>query len=555
MRKKQPQLAASPTSAVIYARFSSHNQKEESIEQQVSECKLYAASNGYTVIDIYSDAAISGKTENRTQFQRMKNDAKKGKFAVIIAYKSNRIARNMINALNFENEMEKLGVRVCYAKEEFGNNAAGRFALRTMMNVNQFYIENMAEDVKRGMTDNAEKCKVNGPVPYGFKATKDGYYEINPFEAEVVREIFNRTLQGDTFTDIADSLNERLIKTRLNRQWTSRSFQSMLKNERYIGTYIFDKIRTENGIPAIIEKEVFLAVKEKLENKPNPQGRHRENGDYLLSGKLYCGECGKLMMGLSGTSKSGELHCYYACVGKKEEINRCHKKNVRRDEIETKVAAAVQKYILQDDVIHWVADTVIEFQNAHSNKDEIKRLQSELSEVKKKINNIVDAIESGIITATTKERLETLETDRSKIEGQIALKKAEMPVVERDKILEWMNSFDGADIHDKKIQAQLFKTFVKKVYLYDDGRARIVFDMYNNSNTDIDIRTLDIGSNDFGDNVRLREKEGHQKNRGRGTSRPSIFIRKYLAVKDRHFCCAKTAISDTCCVYDAFVIK
>ena len=144
MRKKQPQLAASPTSAVIYARFSSHNQKEESIEQQVAECNLYAASNGYTVIDIYPDAAISGKTENRTQFQRMKNDAKKGKFAVIIAYKSNRIARNMINALNFENEMEKLGVRVCYAKEEFGNNAAGRFALRTMMNVNQFYIENMA---------------------------------------------------------------------------------------------------------------------------------------------------------------------------------------------------------------------------------------------------------------------------------------------------------------------------------------------------------------------------------------------------------------------------
>ena len=405
------------------------------------------------------------------------------------------------------------------------------------------------------MEDNAEKCKVNGPVPYGFQASKEGYYEINPFEATVVREIFDRTLRGDTFTEIADSLNERLIKTRLDRQWTSRSFQSMLKNERYIGTYIFDKIRIENGIPAIVEKEVFLAVKEKLENKPNPQGRHRENGDYLLSGKLYCGECGKLMMGLSGTSKSGELHCYYACVGKKEEINRCHKKNVRRDEIETKVAAAVQKYILQDDVIHWVADTVIEFQNAHSNKDEIKRLQSELSEVKKKINNIVDAIESGIITATTKERLETLETDRSKIEGQIALKKAEMPVVERDKILEWMNSFDGADIHDKKIQAQLFKTFVKKVYLYDDGRARIVFDMYNNSNTDIDIRTLDIGSNDFGDNVRLREKEGHQKNSGRGTSRPSFFVRNYLAVKDRHFCCAKTAISDTCCAYDAFVIK
>lgn len=524
MRKKQPQLAASPTSAVIYARFSSHNQKEESIEQQIAECMLYAANNGYTVIDTYSDAAISGKTENRTQFQRMKNDAKKGKFAVIIAYKSNRIARNMINALNFENEMEKLGIRVCYAKEEFGNNAAGRFALRTMMNVNQFYIENMAEDVKRGMADNAEKCKVNGPVPYGFQASRDGYYEINPFEAAVVREIFNRTLQGETFTDIADSLNERRIQTRLNKKWTSRSFQSMLRNERYIGTYIFDKTRIEDGIPAIIEKELFLAVKEKLENKPNPQGRHRENGDYLLSGKLYCGECGKLMMGLSGTSKSGELHCYYACVGKKEKINRCHKKNVRRDEIETKIAIAVQRYILQDDVIEWIADAVIEYQNIHSNKDEIKRLQSELADVKKRINNMIDAIESGIITATTKERLEALESDRNKIEGQIALKKAEMPTVSREKILDWMNSFAGANIQDKKIQAQLFKAFVKKVYLYDDGRARIAFDLYNNSNTDTDIRTLDIASCDFCVDVRLREKEGHHIIRKIPTAEPRGFL-------------------------------
>lgn len=511
MRKKTPSIAASPTSAVIYARFSSHNQKEESIEQQVAECKLYAANNGYTVLDTYSDAAMSGKTENRTQFQRMKNDAKKGKFAVIIAYKSNRIARNMINALNFENEMEKLGIRVCYAKEEFGNNAAGRFALRTMMNVNQFYIENMAEDVKRGMADNAEKCKVNGPVPYGFQASCDGYYEINPFEAAVVREIFNRTLQGETFTNIADSLNERRIQTRLNRKWTSRSFQSMLRNERYIGTYIFDKTRIEDGIPAIIEKELFLAVKEKLEKKPNPQGRHRENGDYLLSGKLYCGECGKLMMGLSGTSKSGELHCYYACVGKKEKINRCHKKNVRRDEIETKIAVAVQRYILQDDVIEWIADAVIEYQNIHSNKDETKRLRSELADVKKRINNMIDAIESGIITATTKERLEALESDRNKIEGQIALKKAEMPLVSREKILDWMNSFAGANIQDKKIQAQLFKAFVKKVYLYDDGRARIVFDLYNNSNSETDIRTLDIDSCESAVDVRLKEKEGHQK--------------------------------------------
>ena len=94
--------------AVIYARFSSHNQREESIEQQVAECKVFAAQQGLEVTEIYSDAAQSGRTENRSQFLRLQRDAKKGKFTNIVAYKSNRIARNMVNALTFENDMEKL---------------------------------------------------------------------------------------------------------------------------------------------------------------------------------------------------------------------------------------------------------------------------------------------------------------------------------------------------------------------------------------------------------------------------------------------------------------
>lgn len=509
MRKKQPLIAASPSSAVIYARFSSHNQKDESIEQQVAECKLYANTNGLNVVGVYADAAVSGKTDNRAQFQRLKSDAKKGKFAVIIAYKSNRIARNMANALNFENDMDSLGIRVAYAKEEFGDNAAGRFALRMMMNMNQFYAENLAEDTIRGMLDNAEKCKVNGPVPYGYRSDK-GNFAVNLEEAAVVREIFVKTARGESFVDIAESLNARGILTRQKNRWSSRSFQSMLKNERYIGTYIFDKIRIENGIPAIIDKDLFMEVNEKLKEKPNPQGRHRINGDYLLSGKLYCGECGKPMMGMSGHSKSGTLYFYYNCIGKKTGENRCQKKNVRRDDIELRIAEAIKMYILQDEVINWIADTVMEYQATHSNKDEIKRLQAELSATKKKINNILDAIEQGILTPGTKERLESLETDKQRLEGQIAIKKSELPLINREKLLTWLHSFSEEDIEDKNIQAQLFKSFLERVYLYDDGRIRIQFNLYDNVSTK-DFRTLDLDSTSTMFNVRLKEKMGHQK--------------------------------------------
>ncbi len=491
MRKKQASIAASPSSAAIYARFSSHNQKDESIEQQIAECKLYAKANSLNIVEVYADAAVSGKTDNRTQFQRLKSDAKKGKFAVIIAYKSNRIARNMANALNFENDMDALGIRVTYVKEEFGDNAAGRFALRMMMNMNQFYAENLAEDIMRGMLDNAEKCKINGPIPYGYYSD-NGYFAVNPEEADVVREIFHKAADGEHLIDIAESLNSRGILTRQKGKWSGRSFQSILKNERYTGTYIFDKIRIENGIPAIISKDLFMEVNEKLKTKPNPQGRHRANGDYLLSGKLYCGECGKLMTGMSGYSKSGTLYFYYSCIGKKESEKRCPKKNVRRDDIELRIAEAIKMYILQDEVIDWIADTVMEYQSAHSNKDEIKRLQTELSTTKKKINNILDAIEQGILTPGTKERLEGLESEKKKLEGQIAIKKSEVPTFNREQLLTWLHSFSSENIKDKTIQAQLFKIFLERVYLYDDGRIRIQFDLYDNTSTK-DLRTLDLG--------------------------------------------------------------
>ena len=307
---------------VIYARYSSHNQKEESIEQQVEECMAFAALNHIKIIQVYSDKALSGKTDKRPQFQKMMRDAEKRQFTVVVAYKSNRIARNMLNALSYEDKLIRFGIETLYAKEEFGNTAAGRFALRTMMNVNQFYSENMAEDIRRGMRDNAENCKVNGVLPLGYVKGPDGRYAIEPSEAAIVREIYKRVLGGESFIDIANDLNGRGIKTKAGNRWNKGSFHRMLVNERYIGVYEFSGYRVEDGIPAIIGKELFYTVQEKLRTKKNPQGRHRENGDYLLTGKLYCGHCGGFMVGMSGTSKTSAKHYYYDC-----QTKRIKKKN------------------------------------------------------------------------------------------------------------------------------------------------------------------------------------------------------------------------------------
>ena len=184
-RARKRELSVSLT-AVIYARYSSHNQREESIEQQVSECMEFAQANNLKVVDVYSDSAISGKTDKRAAFQRMLRDAEKGKFQVVVAYKSNRIARNMFNAMQYEVRLDELGIKTLYCKEEFGDTAAGRFALRTMMNVNQFYSENLSEDIMRAMTDNAENLKINGRIPFGYRKGQDSRHEIDPDQSEDV---------------------------------------------------------------------------------------------------------------------------------------------------------------------------------------------------------------------------------------------------------------------------------------------------------------------------------------------------------------------------------
>ena len=458
---------------VIYARYSSHNQKEESIEQQVEECMAFALANNIQIIEVYADKAISGKTDKRSNFQRMMRDAEKQKFTAVIAYKSNRIARNMLNALTYESKLESFGIRTLYAKEEFGNTAAGRFALRTMMNVNQFYSENMAEDIRRGMADNAADCKVNGRLPLGYKNV-DGYYAIDEPSAAIVREIFERFLSKETLAGIAMDLNRRGIKTAYGNLWNKGSFHRLLKNDNYIGTYRNSGVVRENGIPAIVTKEVFYAVQNELKEKKGLKGRKRENSDYLLTGKLKCGYCGSFMVGISGTSNTGAMHYYYSCNDHRLSGN-CQKKNARRDWLEQRIAELTRDCILHRDVIEWIADNAVEFQKQARRTVEVAAMENSLAEARKASKNIMSAIEQGIITATTKSRLMELEVQIADLERSLAISRSMNDLVDRDRIIYALEKLQSGNVTDKSYQEKLINTFVKMVYLWDD---RIRIDYY-----------------------------------------------------------------------------
>lgn len=466
-QQKNSQSAESGGVAVIYARYSSHNQREASIEQQIDECQKFAARNNLKVIDIYADKAITGKTDQRPHFQRMMKMAEKKAFEYVIAWKSNRMGRNMLQAMINEARLEEYGVRCLYTEEDFDDTAAGRFALRNMMNVNQFYSENMAEDVMRGMMDNAKKCMTNGSLPYGYRRGSDGRYEIEPKEAEVVREIFERICAGDAMTAISKDLNGRGIKTSKGGQWNKNSFYRMLGNERYIGVYLYAGLRIEDGIPPILKKELFYAVQGRLKAKKNPRGRHRENSVYLLTGKLFCGNCGGCMVGVSGTSKTSAKHHYYDCKTKREE-KTCSRKAVRRDWIEQRVAELVKINIMRDEVIDWLVEGYDHFLQMQREDSLLRASEEELDGIQRAIKNMVSAIEQGIVTSSTKERLVELEEEQRRLEVTIAVERAALVDVPREHVEFWLESFRDGDVTDKRYQAKLISSFVRAVYIYDN---------------------------------------------------------------------------------------
>ncbi|MBR5088470.1 MAG: recombinase family protein [Ruminiclostridium sp.] len=491
---------------VIYARYSSHNQKDISIEQQVTLCKMLAAERGIEIKEVYADRAVSGKSDKRPAFQKMLKDSEHGTFQYVISWKSSRIGRNMLEAMVNECRLGENGVRIAYVEEDFDDTAAGRFAKRSMMNVNQFYIENMAEDVIRGMNSNAERCLVNGPAPFGYKI--DGqHYVIDEPAAAIVREIYERTALGEPFVDIYNDLNRRGLRTRKGGEWGRTSFQAILHNEKYRGMYIFGSVRVENGMPQIITDELYYKVQEVLKMKKNPQGRHRLNGDYMLTGKLFCGHCKKAMVGISGTGTNGTMHYYYTCLGKRQHSG-CDKKNIRRDFIELEVARGIADYVLQDEMINWIAEATVNYHKEHRDNTDFDNLKTQMSDVELSISNLLKAVEEGLNSESVKARLKELEQEKKRIKSDLFEITANYPEVTKQEVVTWLNSLKGGDIHDKAFQSELFNTFISAVYLYDDKRVKIVFGMPGGGK--FTENTLPDDIDDLGEDVRISSNEGHQ---------------------------------------------
>ncbi len=404
--------------AVIYARFSSHAQNEQSIEGQLAECHAFAERNGLQIRHEYIDRALTGTTDKRPEFLRMIEDSKRKGFQFVIVYQLDRFARNRYDSATYKAKLKKNGVRVLSAKENITDDASGILIEGVLESMAEYYSAELSQKVKRGIAITASKCKFfGGGIPLGYKVDEEKRFIINEETAPIVKQMFEMLANGYNYAEIARYMNER-------------------------------------GIPTSRGKAVE---------------------EYVLSDKLICGLCGHKMTGVSGTSRNKTMHNYYKCVGAK---CGCHKRAVRKQFIEDEVINAIvgKNGVLTDEFIDMVAAETYLLIQAERNDSEIKRIEGVIADNQSAINNLMQALMRGKIADTLLAQIEKLERENAELNATIESEKALQIDYTYDDIRKWLQHFRTLDYTKTKNRKALIDTFIYRVVLYDD-KMKVLFNL------------------------------------------------------------------------------
>jgi len=468
-KKAAPKLSEKTTEiGVIYARYSSSGQRDESIEGQLRDCYAFAEKYGIAIVGEYCDRAMTGTSDKRPEFQRMIRDSSKGQFTAVICWKNDRFARSRYDSAVYKYKLKQNGVRLLYAKESIPDGPEGIVLESVMEGFAEYYSANLSQNVKRGNYDSALKRQTLGQTVFGLRKGPDKRFEIDPETGPIVRRIFEEYASGRPAKDIYADLNAEGFRTSQGNPFNKSSLRRILQNEKYAGVYEFADIRDEQGIPPIVDRELFDKVQKMVEIHHRSPAAKKVEGGFLLTAKLFCGECGSPMTGDGGTSKTGRVYSYYTCNG--HRAKRCNKKRVSKDWIEDEVVARLAEIVQDDAVIQAFADCFMEWQAKTRSSGPLSSLEQRLKQNEAAIKNTLSVIDSGFITDSLKSHLMELEAERVSLEAGIAKEKMDTPELERDSVVWFLESFRTINQKDVGWRIFIVETFLQAAYLYDDGR-------------------------------------------------------------------------------------
>ncbi len=487
---------------VIYARISSHNQTEQSIDGQIEECQQFAEKNGYNIIHTYIDEAKSATTDNRPQFQKMVEDSKNKKFQGILVYQLDRFARNRYDSATYKAKLKKNGVRVYSAKENISDDASGILMESVLEGMAEYYSVELGQKVLRGMNTNASRFFYNGgsvplglklktiSVPFGAngKPINKKQYDIDEEKAPIVRKIFEMYINDYTMADIIRYLNKIGLKTSQNKEFNKKSIRTIILNKKYIGIYEYNGKETPNIIPRIIDDETFYQAQEKLLKNKQAPARTRANAEYLLTTKLFCGACEEMMVGVSGRSANNTQYCYYSC--KNTLKHKCNRKNIKKEYIEDLVVDLARGE-LTDENINEMATAVYKTACKTQDHSRIKQLQREILENESQKTNLVNSLKMCNDDNVRKyifEEMSKMEQQKIELQNQIEEEESSMFLVSEKEIKYFLKSLQNGNKNDLKYRQMIINVLIYKVYIYDDNITII----YNANGKPVETRIPNI---------------------------------------------------------------
>lgn len=469
--------------AVAYARFSSNNQREESIDAQLRAISDYCEREHIQLVDIFSDEAQSAKSDNRDDFKNMTDAIFKGNYDIdaVLVHKFNRFARNKYDSALYKKRLRDIGIKVVSVTQPIDDSPEGRILESMIEAMDEYYSENLALEVKKGLKENALKGKhTGGGKLLGLSVDSEGYYYPNE-QAPIVRRIFSEFANGVPKTKIVERLNREGHRNQYGRKFNTRTILDLLQNEKYIGNFVYQHSVTEtirlDGIikNPIVDYELWEQVQSKRKSHHKPKQRKR---NYFMTGKLRCGICGFTYCGSGSkrTSKKGNsLAAYYKCSGKTKHKNSCTNTSLNKEFYEQLVINTIIENVLTDNAINDIAVKTYEQLEKERKAPLIptKKLKSQLEAVRKKQEKLMELfLDGGIDKDLLDTKNSSLKDEKRHIESQI----------DKNEYLENSNSLTVADVSkfikvfvnelkempDIEFSQIVYNTFVDKITIYPD---------------------------------------------------------------------------------------
>lgn len=478
--------------AVAYARYSSDNQREESIEAQLRAIKEYCEKENMQLIKIYADEAKSATTDQRPEFLNLINDSSMGLFSVVIVHKLDRFSRDRYDSAFYKRQLKQNGVRLISVLEQLDDSPESVILESVLEGMAEYYSKNLSREVMKGMRETALQCKhTGGKPPLGFDVAPDKTYTINEFEAEAIRLIFKMYAEGEGYSAIISTLNSKGFKTKNNKPFGKNSLHDILKNEKYKGVFVFNKasskngkrnshkakpdneiIRIPGGCPAVVSNELWGRVEKRMDENKKATGAYSAKITYLLSGLIYCGKCGGAMVGnRAKTGRNKAEYAYYECSTRKRTKN-CDMKSISKPFIEEKILDALYENLFADHVIDLATDMI--YKHAASKNTEIPKqiatMEKQLGSVEVEIKNIVNAIAAGMFHESMKEKMDELEASKSALKIRIdeASLQQQSHSLTREQIRSFLNRYRKIKDMTPAEQKEAIRIFVNRVTVYDD---------------------------------------------------------------------------------------